>query len=227
MAKPRTSFDWAVYADATFAGLSLLIPIPLLDLAFEEYFRRRMIKTIARRRHYRLPPPVVAEINRGKRDCLQSCLAWPFILLYQFLKQLSRKVLYFLTIKEAVDQLNYYWHRAFLLNHIMLMEYLNDVDSAVTARAALDETLDNIAASPLRQLAQQVVSIPSRVLRTLRRVRRGREDESVAETKSLMARTWDNFGDYLEALAAQYEETYGRIAARRVAAAEANAGVGH
>lgn len=225
MTEPRTSFDWAVYADATFAGLSLLIPIPLLDLAFEQTFRRRMIKTIARRRHCKLPPQVVAEINRGDGDCLQSCLAWPVILIYQFLKQFSRKILYFLTIKEAVDQLNAYWHRAFLLNHMMLMECLNDVESARTARIALDETLNNISASPLRQLAQQVVSIPSRALRTLRRVRRGREDESVAETRSLMARTWANFSDYFEALAAQYEETYRQVAARRAAEAQASADV--
>ncbi|HEX6387271.1 MAG TPA: hypothetical protein VF177_21605, partial [Anaerolineae bacterium] len=94
MTEPRTKFDWAIYADATFAGLSLLIPVPLLDLAFENYFRRRMIKTIARRRNCKLPPQAVAELNRGDLDCLQSCLAWPVILLYQFLKRLSRKILY-------------------------------------------------------------------------------------------------------------------------------------
>ena len=217
MAKPRTNFDWTVYADATFAGLSLLIPIPLLDLAFENYFRRRMLKTIARRRNCRLAPAVVTEINRGERDCLQSCLAWPLILVYEFLKQFSRKLLYFLAVKEAVDQLNYYWHRAFLLNHLMLMECLDDPDSGRTARIALDEVLDDVAASPLRQLAQQVVSVPSRVWRTLRRARRGREDQTVEQTKSLMGRTWDNFGDYLEALAAEFEQTYEAVAARRVA----------
>ena len=225
MAKPRTDFDWAVYADATFAGLSLLIPIPLLDLAFESYFRRRMLKTIARRRNCRLQPQAVTQLNRGDRDCLQSCLAWPIILLYQFLKQLSRKILYFLTVKEAIDQLNYYWHRAFLLDHMMLMQCLDDADSASSARIALDEVLDHVAASPLRQLAQQVVSVPSRVFRTLRRVRRGREDETVQQTRSVMARTWGNFSDYFEALAAQFEQTYWEVEARRAAeAAQTDAG---
>lgn len=219
LTKPRTEFDWAVYADATFAGLSLLIPIPLLDLAFESYFRRRMLKTIARRRNCRLPPQVIAEFNRGDRDCLQSCLAWPIILLYQFLKQLSRKILYFLTVKEAIDQLNYYWHRAFLLNHLMLMECLDDADSARTARIALDEVLDHVAASPLRQLAQQVVSAPSRVWRSLRRARRGREDETVAQTRSIMARTWDNFSDYFEVVATQFEQAYREVETGRAAEA--------
>lgn len=223
MAEPRTEFDWAVYADATFAGLSLLIPIPLLDLAFENYFRRRMLKTIARRRNCRLAPPVTFQLNRGERDCLQSCLAWPIILVFQFLKRLSRKLLYFLTVKEAIDQLNYYWHRAFLLNHLMLMECLDDADNARTARIALDQVLDQVAASPLRQLAQQVVSVPSRVWRTLRRARRGREDETVAQTKSLMARTWANFDDYFEALAAQFEQTFREVEVQRAAAALADA----
>lgn len=46
---PATQFDWQIYADTTFAGLSLLILIPLLDVAFEWFFRRRMAHTIARR----------------------------------------------------------------------------------------------------------------------------------------------------------------------------------
>ena len=34
----EVSFDWPMYADATFAGLSLLVPIPLLDWVFEQFF---------------------------------------------------------------------------------------------------------------------------------------------------------------------------------------------
>ena len=41
-------FDWLRYADATFAGLALLIPIPLLDVAFECFFRRGNCNYIVR-----------------------------------------------------------------------------------------------------------------------------------------------------------------------------------
>lgn len=53
--QPQTAFEWPIYADATFAGLAVLFPIPLLDWALEEYFRRRMPRTIARYRHHTLP----------------------------------------------------------------------------------------------------------------------------------------------------------------------------
>lgn len=208
---PRTKFDWAVYADATFAGLSILLPIPLLDWAFEWFFRRRMPRTIAWRHGRFLKPEVVRELNRGESACLQSCLLWPLILTFEFLKRLSRKILYFLTVKEASDQLSYYWHRAFLLEHILLNGYVDEGKSVTLATTALNEVLDSITISPLAQLARQIVTIPSHLFRTLRRARRGQEDETVAETKSRMARTWDNFSDYFVALAAQYDETYHRI----------------
>jgi len=56
-----TEFDWIIYADATFAGLALLLPIPFVDGLIEAYFRRRMPGDIARRRgrapdHGRCPP---------------------------------------------------------------------------------------------------------------------------------------------------------------------------
>ena len=37
--QPNTTFDWLIYADATFAGLSVLIPIPIIDWIFENIFR--------------------------------------------------------------------------------------------------------------------------------------------------------------------------------------------
>ena len=43
-----SGFDWRIYADATCAGLSVLIPLPFVDTAFETVFRRRIPGTIAR-----------------------------------------------------------------------------------------------------------------------------------------------------------------------------------
>jgi hypothetical protein len=214
-AAPRTEFDWAIYADATFAGLSFLIPIPLLDLAFERWFRRRMPRTIARRRDCHLKPQVIRELNRSRSDILRSCLMWPFFLAFEFVKRLSKKLLYFLAIKETTDQLSYYWHRAFLIDHMLRIECLNSEEEARVAVMALDQVLEDVDTRPLSQLARQIVARVSHVFRTLRRARRGQEDEVVAETKSLMAQTWDNFGEYLAALAVRYEQTYFAIVAQQ------------
>lgn len=58
MTRPETAFNWAIYAGATLAGLSVLIPLPLLDVAFEQLFRRRMPGSIARARSRQIPPRV-------------------------------------------------------------------------------------------------------------------------------------------------------------------------
>jgi hypothetical protein len=140
--------------------------------------------------------------------------AWPFKLAFQFLKRLSRKILYFLTVKEATDQLSFYWHRAFLLDYMIGRGDL--ADGAVSARAveALSRTLDQPDISPLTQLAQRTVGGASHIFGTLRRARGGKEDEVVAETRSRMARNWEGFSDYFEALTAEFEEIYqGMLAA--------------
>ncbi len=208
---PTTPFDWLIYADATFAGLSVLIPVPLLDLASEWFFKRRIPKSIARRNGRSLPPVVLAEINQNRIGCLESCLTWPFLLVFLFVKRLSRKILYFLTIKEATDQLSYYWHRAFLLDYMMRSGYLEREGKTAVAAIALDQVLTTTTTSPLTQLAQQTIAGTRHIWRTLRRVRRGNEDEVVNETRSLMARTWDSFGDYFAEIAARYDQTYHQV----------------
>ena len=200
-------FDWLIYADATFAGLSLLIPIPLVDLAFEWYFRQRIGPVIGRRHGRPLSSAVIQQLNKGE-GCLGGCLSWPFKLTFELLKRLSRKILYFLTIKEATDQLSYYWHRAFLLDYMVRQGYLDGDPDSQTAVDALNNVLDHPHISPLNQLAHRIVISVSHIFRTLRRVRGGQEDEVVRDTRSLMARKWEDFSDYFDELTAEYEQIY-------------------
>lgn len=205
---PTTDFDWQLYADATFAGLAVLIPIPLLDAAVEGYFRRRMVRTLARRRGTTLPPAVADHLTR--EGCNWSgCLMWPITLTWVLLKKLSRKILYFLTVKEATDKLSFYWHRAFLLDYMLAQGHMATVEAAVHGRAALEETLANSTTSPLLQLAGQVIANARHVGRSLWRIgRRNQEDETVAQSRSLMDAQWAESSAYLETLAHRYDETY-------------------
>lgn len=210
-ARESAHFDWVVYSDATFAGLSILIPIPLVDVAFEQFFRRRMPRIIARQNGLQLSPRIGLELNRGRASCLQSCILAPIWLTLLLLKRIFRTILYFLTIKEASDLLSLYWHRAFLLDYMCKEGYLRDEETAVIAAEALRDILDRITTSPLNQLARQVLALPSHVLRSLRRVRRGKKDEDMERTRTLMAQTWDNFNDYFVDLAAQYDQTFDKV----------------
>ena len=85
-AQESAQFDWPVYADATFAGLAILIPMPLLDVVFEQFFRRRMPRNIARRNGMQLSPRMQIELNRGQFSCLQSCFMAPILLTLLLLK---------------------------------------------------------------------------------------------------------------------------------------------
>ncbi len=207
MTQPPVTFDWGVYADATFAGLSALIPIPLLDIAFESFFRRRMPGDIARNRGVWLSQPVIAEINRGQ-GCFGSCLTLPFSLVLEFLKSLSTKLLYFLAIKSASDQLGYYWLRAFLIDYSLQQGYLSDPASAALASRAMQQTLKEARTSPLGQLAYQVVGSAKNVLHMLRRARRDESGAEVDQTRSEIDRNWAHFSGYLNSLAQRFDETY-------------------
>ena len=212
MTEPRTRFDWIIYADATFAGLSVLIPIPLLDVAFELFFRRRMPGVIARRNGRTLDKETIQELNRLPPGCLQTCLGWPILILLTFLKRLYRTILYFLSIKDATDNLSLYWHRAFLLDYMVRSGYVDDPATVPIAAEALRQLLDDTPTSPFTQLAQEVVAGAHHIFATLRRViRRGEEDEVVAKAKERMATIWSSYDEYLAEVAVRYDQRYTQL----------------
>lgn len=203
----RTRFEWPIYADATLAGLSVLIPVPFMDDAFEGYFRRRMPERIARARGRALPEGVEAELTRGG-GWLASCLMLPVTLTVGLLKRLSRKLLYFLTVKKATDRLSHYWYRAFLLDHMLAAGHLETARSARVARRAMERVL-TASSGPLRRLANQVVTGSRDVGEMLRRARRGEEeDEALRGTRGKIEERWGDVAGHLESVAARYEEVY-------------------
>ncbi len=221
MTKPETTFHWAIYADATAAGLSALIPVPGVDWLFEQFFRRRMPGSIAGRRRQSLAPQIIKTLNRGETNWLKSCLLLPFQGLYWLLKKISRKILYFLTVKEAVDQVSFYWHQAFLIDYMLLEGHLESEATTAAARRAMERVLRDIHRSPLRHLAWELVEntrhLGRSFLRALWRFRRGRDETLFEEKKSLLSRHWAEFTEYFENLATLYDQAY--IAERRQQAA--------
>lgn len=206
------SFDWPIYADATFAGLSVLIPIPILDWLFEQFFRRRMVATIARRRGRPVPPDVRRQLNPSRQGCMAGCLSLGLTGIIALVKRTSRKILYVLTIKDATDQLSFYWQRAFLIDRMLELGHLDSPATAAIAGQAMDQVLA-ASAGPMRQLAQQVIMGTRHVFGTLLRARRGREDEVVQQAKSRMSSGWAGFEGALAALAIRYDQAYQQLLA--------------
>lgn len=203
-----TDFDWSRYADATLAGLSVLIPIPFVDDAFESFFRKRIPRAVARSRGRAIPGDVRAALEEedGGRG---GCATLPLRLTVGLLKRLSRKLLYFLTVKQATDRLSYYWYRAFLVDHMLASGHLDSTDSARAAHRAMDQLLANTA-GPLPRMAQQVVAGMRNVWPALRSARRGEESDEVRQTRNQLERRWNELSEHLNAVAARYDEAYAR-----------------
>jgi hypothetical protein len=220
--KPRSRFDWAIYADATFAGLSILIPIPLLDVFFEWLFKRRMPGAIAQRHGRRLDRYTLHYLNRNELSCM-GCLLMPLQLVFLLLKRAYRTILYFLTIKDATDNLSFYWHRAFLLDHMLRRGDLESEEQAKLAATAMHGVLDELTTSPLTQLAREITARTTHVLRaTWHWVRRHEVNEETADTRTQMANAWADFDTYFAEVAARYEQ---RLEQLQVAAVQAQIGM--
>jgi hypothetical protein len=209
-------FDWAIYVDATLAGLAILIPIPLVDLLFEWLFKRRMPQAIARRNGRTLSPETVRQLNRSNFSCM-GCLLWPLELVWLLLKRTYRTILYFLTIKDATDKLSYYWHRAYLLDLMMERGDLSGPEESALAAEALQQVLDNLTISPVTRLAQQVVADVRHILRSSWRwLRRKQEDEMMAQTRTQMANAWRDLSAYFAQVAVHYEQQLELLHAARL-----------
>lgn len=210
---PQTEFVWQVYADATLAGVAKLVPIPFVDVAIEEYFRRRMPRDIAWYNGRVLPEPILRRVNRRRSsNPLMGCLMLPFKAVRYLLRDILRTVLYALTVADTAENLGYYWHRAFLLNYAIQQGHLDDNAHTQLAMDAINRTLSEVTTSPVLQLAQQVIINWKRQLSTVRtyvRYARGKADpQRVQEAKDTMSTAWGDYSEYWEQVADTYDNAY-------------------
>jgi hypothetical protein len=194
--------EWWVFADATLAGLAALIPLPGLDLLVEGVFRRRIAPTIASRRGAALHPVLLARLGRG-RDWLNArgCLLLPFLAALWLAKKLFRKLLYVLTVTEAASQISEYWHRAYLVDHLIRGGHLHPARDVERTLALFFRVLEETDTSPLKGVAREVARSPRRVLRLIARLRRGE-----AAGERLLDSGWPAIAESLDALTARFDQ---------------------
>lgn len=220
-----TDFDWLIYADATFAGLAVLLPIPFVDSWLEGYFRRRMPQDIARRRGRVLSRAVIREVNRNRGEgFLRGCLLWPVEQVFYLVRNMYRTLIYFFTIVDATDNLSYYWHRAFLLDAMIIRGHLDTTGSAAIAGEAMRRVLKTTETSPVRNLAQETINFASEHVRGLTRavfrfLRRREETAEFKRRRQSIASRWAEYHDYFVDLAAAYERTFATVKRERELAA--------
>ncbi len=207
-----SDFDWRIYAEATCAGLTPLLPLPFVDLAFEAVFRRRMPGNTARARGRILAAGARAALSRGTGELLslQGCLRLPLGILRYIVRRIWRKLVYVFAIADAATLTSEYWHRAYLLDHVIRAGHAGpDVDWQRSA-AVFDKVLRETDVSPLMALARQTVTNAHRVARMLVRARRYDAAEETESLAKILGSHWGAAEAALMGVAVRYNQEYAR-----------------
>ena len=203
-------FDWRIYADATCAGLSVLIPLPLVDVVFETIFRRRIPGTISRARRKQVEPDTRRWLGRGLDSTLsfQGCFKLFFTAIRYLLRRIWRKIVYVFTIKDAATTLSEYWHRAYLIDHMVRAGHLDERVDTDLAVQVFSTTLREADLSPLMGLARQTVANAHHVLRLLVRARRLGAAEVARSLGDVLASHWKGAEASLVGVGEDYNRRY-------------------
>jgi len=213
----KSDFDWRIYADATCAGLSVLIPLPLVDIVFETVFRRRIPGTISKVRRREIALEVRRRLGRSLDGplSLSGCLAIGVAAVKYVLRRIWRKIIYIFAIKDATMALTEYWHRAFLIDHMVRAGHLEpgaDTDLALQVSTGV---LRDIDPGPLMGLARQTVANVHHVFRLLVRARRLGAAEVTRSLGEALSSNWRVAEDSMLKTANLYNERYAAEVQRR------------
>lgn len=213
-------YDWRVFADATCAGLAVLIPVPLVDLAFEMTFRRRMPRTIARFRRRPMDARTARRVSGPLHPVLSmhGCLGAVFAVVRYIVRRIWRKIVYVLAVADSVTALTEYWHRAALIDHMVRAGHLaGGVNTELPLRVCL-EVLREIDPSPLTGAARQTVANVHHVFRLLLQARRLGAAQVTRSIAGLLTSHWEVAERSLRETTSLYNRRY----ALAVASAAAN-----
>jgi hypothetical protein len=218
---PNSDFDWRVFADATCAGLAVLIPLPLVDMAFEALFRRRIPGAIARARGRSLGPELHRDLGRTveRPGSLRGCLALGAAVVRFVVKRIFRKIVYILSIRDAASALAAYWHRAFLIDHMLRAGHLEPAVDTELAVRVFRQTVRATDPEPLTGLAKLTVANAHHVLRLLVAARSLGAAKMTRQLGVILGSHWDAAEASLAATAGLYDRLYRSELERRAATA--------
>ena len=203
-------FDWRIYSDATCAGLSVLIPLPLVDIVFETVFRRRIPGAVAKIRLRPVTPIVRRRLGQSVDGplSLSGCVVVPIAVAKYIVRRLWRKIIYVFAIKDATTALAEYWNRAYLTDHMVRAGHLGPEADTDLALEVYWGVLRSIDPSPLMGLARLMVANVHQVLRLLVRARRLGATEVTRSLGEVFASHWRAAEASFQAAADLYNVRY-------------------
>jgi hypothetical protein len=154
---------------AVLAGLTPLIPVPLLDDVVKGYFQRRLVRKLAAAHRRHLSDAEVEALADDKASgCLSGCLLTVLVLP---LKAIFRKIFFFLEWKRAVDIVSHNYYHGFLIDHALARNYLTE-RRASDIRSAIDYVLGQLNTSLIERSVKGVFNQSQSVLRNAARLLR-------------------------------------------------------
>jgi len=124
------------------------------------------------------------------------------------LRRIWRKIIYIFAIKDATTALTEYWHRAFLIDHMVRAGHLAPgVDTGLAVRV-YRHVLQEIDPGPLTGLARQTVANARHVFHLLIRARRLGAAEVTKSLSEVLSSHWKVASESLVATSLRYNEQY-------------------
>jgi hypothetical protein len=139
---------------------------------------------------------------------LRGCLSVVVKALLYVVKRIWRKIIYVLAVKDAVTALTRYWHRAYLIDHMVRAGHLEPGADTRLAAEIFGRVLREIDPSPLRGIAQQTVANVHHVLRLLIDARRLGAATVTRELGRVLGSHWSAAEASLVATAERYNRAY-------------------
>jgi hypothetical protein len=139
----------------------------------------------------------------------------PFKVLRYVLRRLWRKIIYIFAVKDATTALTEYWHRAFLIDHMIGAGHLDPkVDTDLAVRVFL-QVLHDVDPSPLTGLARQTVANVRHAFRLLVRAHRLGAAEVTRSLGEVLSSHSKSAGESLVATSRLYNRLYAAALADR------------
>ncbi len=144
-----------IITHAVLAGLTPLIPIPFVDDLVKTYFQRRLVRGLAASYGQSISEQDIKTLSDDRGGCLSGCLGT--IILYP-LKAISRKILFFLEWKRAVDIVSRLYYHGYLLDYCFQNQWITPAGPryAIEARNAVDEVLRRLNTSLIERAVRAV-----------------------------------------------------------------------
>ena len=145
---------------STLAGMCKLIPLPFIDDIIQGVVIRRMLNQLLAHHNCEADSVALDRLTRERTGCPLGCL---YSLVLYPIKKILKKVLFFLSFKDFVDESSKWFHRGYLVQFaaqsaLLTARELSDEHRLWPVALAIEETCAETDTTQFMELLQRVFS---------------------------------------------------------------------